>query len=61
MAYDEETYEKLVGNFQLLCNIIRQKSEGEQLKVDLSRIEEMIQKKIPDTLKENAPEDFYEL
>lgn len=61
MAYDEETYEKLAGNFQLLCNIIRQKSEGEQLKVDLSRIEEMIQKKIPDTLKENAPEDFYEL
>ena len=40
MAYDEETYEKLAGNFQLLCNIIRQKSEGEQLKVDLSRIEE---------------------
>ena len=38
MAYDEETYEKLAGNFQLLCNIIRQKSEGEQLKVDLSRI-----------------------
>lgn len=61
MAYDEEVYEKLAGNFQLLCNIIRQKSEGEQLKVDLSRIEEIIQKKIPDTLKENAPEDFYEL
>ncbi len=61
MAYDEEVYEKLTGNFQLLCNIIRQKSDGERLKADLSRIEEIIQKKIPDTLKENAPEDFYEL
>ena len=61
MAYDEEVYEKLTGNFQLLFNIIRQKSDGERLKADLSRIEEIIQKKIPDTLKENAPEDFYEL
>ena len=61
MAYDEEIYEKLAGNFELLCNIIRQKSDGQQLKADLSRIEEMIQKKIPDTLKKNAPEDFYEL
>lgn len=61
MAYDEEVYERLLGNFNLLCNIIRQNTSGNQLKVDLSRIEEIINKKIPDTLKKNAPEDFYEL
>lgn len=61
MNYDEEVYEKLVGNFELLCNIIRQNTDGNQLKVDLSKIEEIINKKIPDTLKKNAPEDFYEL
>ena len=31
------------------------------MKVDLSKIEKIINKKIPDTLKKNAPEDFYEL
>lgn len=61
MAYDEEVYKKLLGNFELLCNIIRQNTSGNQYKVDLSKIEEIIRKKIPDTLKKNAPEDFYEL
>lgn len=61
MAYDEEVYEKLVGNFELLCNIIRQNTGASQLKVDLSKIEEIINKKIPDALGKNAPEDFYEL
>lgn len=61
MAYDEEVYEKLMGNFELLCNIIKQHTGDSQLKVDLSKIEEIINKKIPDTLKKNAPEDFYEL
>ncbi len=61
MAYDEEVYERLLGNFELLCNIIRQNTSENQLRVDLSRIEEVIHTKIPDTLKKNAPEDFYEL
>ena len=61
MAYDEETYEKLIKNFELLCNIIKQNIADNKLKVDLSKIEEIINKKIPDTLKKNAPEDFYEL
>ncbi len=61
MTYDEEVYEKLVKNFELLCTIIKQNTSGNQLKVDLSKIEEIINKKIPDTLKKNAPEDFYEL
>ena len=61
MAYDEETYEKLIKNFELLCTIIKQNTVENKLKVDLSKIEEIINKKIPDTLKKNAPEDFYEL
>lgn len=61
MSYDEEVYEKLLGNFELLCSIIRQNTEKGQLKADLSKLEEIINKKIPDTLKKNAPEDFYEL
>lgn len=61
MTYDEEVYEKLVKNFELLCKIIKQNTSGNQMKVDLSKIENIINKKIPDTLKKNAPEDFYEL
>lgn len=61
MAYDEKVYEKLVKNFELLCEIIKQNTSGNQMKADLSKIEDIINKKIPDTLKKNAPEDFYEL
>ena len=61
MNYEDETFDKLVGNFELLCNIIRQNTGASQLKVDLSKIEEIINKKIPDALGKNAPEDFYEL
>lgn len=61
MAYDEEVYERLIQNFNLLCTIIKQNSSGNQMKADLSKIEEIIHKRIPDTLKKNAPEDFYEL
>lgn len=61
MEYDEEIYEKLLDNFKLLCNISKQNTSGNQYTVDLSKIDEIINKKIPDTLKKNAPEDFYEL
>ena len=61
MAYNEEIYEKLVANFELLCNIVRPNIGDDQLKVDLTKIENIINKRIPDTLKKNAPEDFYEL
>ncbi len=61
MACDEEVYEKLKGNFELLCGIIRQKSAETQLKADLSKIEAIINKKIPEALKKNAPENFYVL
>ena len=61
MNYDDEVYEKLVRNFELLCEIIKQNTSENQMKADLSRIVEIIDVKIPDTLKKNAPEDFYEL
>lgn len=61
MQNSEEFYEKLEKNFNLLCNIIRQNTSGNQLKVDLSKIEEIIEKKIPDTLGKKAPDDFFEL
>lgn len=61
MPYDEEVYEKLIQNFKLLCTIIKQNTSGNQMKADFSKIGEIIHKKIPDTLKKNAPEDFYEL
>lgn len=61
MTYDEEVYEKLLKNFNLLCAIIRQNTSENQMKADITKIEKLINDKIPDTLKKNAPEDFYEL
>ena len=61
MTYNEEIYDKLIENYDLLCNIIKQNTNGPEFRVDLSKIETIINKKIPDTLKKNAPEDFYEL
>ena len=56
---DEQTYEKLLNNFELLCEIIKQPGRDQTLKVDLTKIENIINKKIPDTLGKNAPDDFY--
>ena len=61
MKIDEETYDKLLANFDLLCGIMRQPGHNPELKVDLSKIEGIINKKIPDALGKNAPEDFYTL
>lgn len=58
MAFDED---KLLQNFNLLCEIVRQNTDGNQLRVDLSKIEKLINHTIPETLKKNAPEDFFEL
>ena len=46
MGYDDEVYEKILSNYELLCNIIRQSASGPKLKVDLSKIGEIINKKI---------------
>ena len=50
-----------MDNFGLLCNIIQQSTAEPKAVADLSKIEKIINEKIPDTLKKNAPEDFYEL
>ena len=59
MNFDEETCEKLYLNFKLLCEIIKQPGRESDLAVDLTKIEDIINKKIPDALGKNAPEDFY--
>lgn len=52
---------ELNGYFNLLCEIIRQPGSFQELQVDLTGIEDIINKKIPETLGKNAPEDFYSL
>ena len=52
---------ELNGYFNLLCEIIRQPGSFRELQVDLTGIEDIINKKIPETLGKNAPEDFYSL
>ena len=53
--------EQLIENFNLLCDVIRQKqTDFQKNNIDLSKIEEIISKKLPDAVKHNAPEDFYE-
>ena len=61
MCYSEEQNKKLLYNFKLLSNVIRPKSTTKQFKADLSRLEEIINKKIPEVWKGNAPEDIFEL
>jgi hypothetical protein len=61
MCYSEEQYKKLLYNFELLSNVIRAKSTTKQFKADLSRLEEIIKKRIPEIWKGNAPEDIFEL
>lgn len=61
MQYDEQVLDKFLKNYKLLCNVIQQSKNSAEMAVDLSKIEEIINKKIPDTLKKNAPEDFYDL
>ena len=58
---DNLDIKKLMNNFDLLCQIVHQPSENNDLKVDLTNIRDIIDNKIPDTLKKNAPEDFYGL
>lgn len=61
MSYNEQTYNEILENMALLCNIVRQNPSGQELKVDLSKIENIINIRIPETFKDNAPEDFYDI
>lgn len=58
---DDKIKKQLVHNYNLLCSVIRQPQEDAGSKVDLTALEKIIRQEIPDTLKQNAPENFYEL
>lgn len=60
MNIDEATVKKMMKRFELLRNIVKQ-SKNPEMKVELTRIEDMIKKQIPETLKKNAPANFPEL
>lgn len=55
-----EIMDKLSGNFELLRNIIRTASSI-KIKADLTKVDELINKKIEATVKDNAPPDFHVL
>jgi len=61
MSYNEQAYNEILENMALLCNIVRQNPSGQELKVDLSKVENIINIRIPETFKDNAPEDFYDI
>ena len=60
MNCDEMVNRELLGNFQLLCDLISQ-SRTPFLKVDLGKLDDIIKKQIPDALGKNAPPDYYDL
>ena len=60
MNSDGVVNQELLGNFQLLCDLISQ-SRTPFLKVDLSKLEDIIRKRIPSAMGKNAPPDYYEL
>lgn len=61
MSYDSSEYKKLRADFDLICGVVKQPVDNNNLKVNLCAIENMIQNTIPDVLKQNAPDNFYEL
>jgi GTPase Era involved in 16S rRNA processing len=62
MEFDEleSKYEKLQSQFQLFKNIIKSE-DNINLKVDLSKIEKIINETLPNALEKNAPPNFPEL
>lgn len=60
MEFNEEMREKLAQNFVLLCDVIQQRKTPE-MKVDLSKLETILDQDIPNALKQNAPPEYYEL
>lgn len=60
MNSDGAVNQELLGNFQLLCDLISP-SRTPFLQVDLSKLEDIIHKQIPNAMGKNAPPDYYEL
>lgn len=67
MNFERDVNQELLENFQLLCRLIspsaasRDGSASPEREVDLSRLEEIIFKRIPEAMNRNAPPDYYEL
>ena len=61
MSYSNDNIEKLQSNLKLLANIINQDKAKMSLKVDLAKVEDIINNKIPETVKDNAPDDFFDI
>lgn len=60
MVCEGSLNQELLENFELLRTLLSQ--DGTRpLKVDLSRLEDIIGKQIPEALSRNAPPDYYEL
>ena len=58
---DDKTLKQLIHDYNLLQDIVQQPRPGQTLKADLSKVGKLIQTTIPETLKKNAPDNFYEL
>lgn len=52
---------KLIRDFTMLCKVVRQRTVDDISRVDTSKLQEIIDTKIPETLKDNAPEDFFDI
>lgn len=61
MTYDEKEIQKLIKIYEVINEIISPQQTSHVMKADLSKVEEILKKTIPDALKENAPDDFYVL
>ena len=53
--------EILLENYKLLCNLVAQRGESNQYKVDLSKVEDFINNKISEKLRNYTPDEFDEL
>ena len=62
MSFETEREQKLLRDFNLLCDLLApEQRDAFQTRADLSKLQEIIDKKIPDALSDNAPPDYYTL
>ncbi|MDR2296368.1 MAG: dynamin family protein [Clostridiales Family XIII bacterium] len=60
MPDEAERYEALLRDFNLLGRIVKA-SKAPALAADLSRVDAIVNERIPEDLKKNAPPDYYEI
>lgn len=63
MSFESKDEQTLLANFNMLCSLLspERTDQTQRPKADLSRLEEIIHRKIPDALSKNAPPDYYDL